>query len=69
MSDNYMTKTQEPCPLHKGSAHVIKNVSKTALVHAIKHSTIMINRERYTYLPDSDELVRDDVLAWRDYQP
>jgi hypothetical protein len=44
---------------------VITNVSQTQLSIARHFMAITYNGYRFAYNPMRDELVRDDVLAWR----
>jgi len=55
----------ESCPLHKRTPFGMTNVSMTQLSIARHYGGIKYNGESYTYAPDTDELIRDDVLKWR----
>ena len=52
----------ESCPLHRRTPFGIRGVSMTQLSIARHSGCIIYNGDRYTYFPDTDELVRDDVL-------
>jgi hypothetical protein len=58
----------QSCPLHKRCPFGIRNVSMTQFSVARYYGGIDWNGERYTYFPDTDELVRDDVLRWMEKQ-
>ena len=53
------------CPLHRKTPYVIKNVSSSQLSIARHYGGIAYNGCNYIYFPESDELIRDDVLAWQ----
>ena len=55
----------ESCPLHKRTPFGMTNVSMTQLSIARHYGGIKYNGESYTYAPDTDELIRDDVLKWQ----
>lgn len=55
----------ENCGLHTKTPYGISNVSHTQFSIARYYGACNFNGERYTYFPDTDELVRDDVLKWR----
>lgn len=55
----------EDCPLHRKTPYGMKNVSMTQLSIARYYGGIKYNGDRYTYLPKTDELIRDDVLKWQ----
>jgi hypothetical protein len=52
------------CPLSRKTPYGMTNVSMTQLSVARHYGGINFNGQTYTYFPDTDELVRDDVLAW-----
>jgi hypothetical protein len=52
------------CGLHKRTPYGIAGVSHTQFSIARFSGAIKFNGENYTYFPDTDELVRDDVLRW-----
>jgi len=52
------------CPLDRSTPFGMTNVSTTQLSIARHYGGIKFNGARYTYFPDTDELVRDDVLRW-----
>lgn len=53
------------CTLHRRTPYGITNVQMTQFSIARIYGAIKFNGERYTYLPDTDELIRDDVLKWK----
>lgn len=53
------------CGLHRRTPYGITNVRETQFSIARFYGAITFNGEHYTYFPDSDELIRDDVLAWK----
>jgi hypothetical protein len=52
------------CPLSRDTPFGITNVSHTQLSIARHYGGIGFNGQKYTYLPLTDELIRDDVLRW-----
>lgn len=55
----------DSCPLHRKTPFGMTNVSMTQLSIARHYGCIRYNGDQYTYFPDTDELVRDDVLKWQ----
>lgn len=55
----------EACPLHRRTPFGIVGVTRTQFSIARFYGSIKFNGEMYTYFPDSDELIRDDVLKWK----
>lgn len=55
----------DQCPLHKRTPFGIRNVSMTQLSIARHYGGIEYNGDKYTYLPKTDELIRNDVLKWQ----
>lgn len=55
----------EECPLHRRTPFGIKNSSTTQFSIARFYGAIKYNGEWYTYAPNTDELIRDDVLKWK----
>jgi hypothetical protein len=53
------------CPLHRKTPFGITNVRMTQFSIARFYGGIKFNGDAFTYLPDTDELIRDDVLRWR----
>ncbi len=53
------------CPLHRNTPIGIMNVSQGQLSIARHYGWIKYNGEDYIYLPDTDELIRNDVLKWQ----
>jgi hypothetical protein len=53
------------CPLHRKTPFGMTNVSMTQLSIARHYGGIKYNGESYTYLPKTDELIRNDVLKWQ----
>jgi hypothetical protein len=50
--------------LHRRAPFLIDGVLNSQFSIARFYGEIRYNGEHYTYLPDADQLVRDDVLAW-----
>lgn len=55
----------EKCPLHRRTPFGITNVTATQFSIARYYGAVKFNGDSYTYLPDTDELIRDDVLRWK----
>lgn len=55
----------EECPLPRKTPFGITNVRMTQFSIARFYGGISFNGDTFTYLPDTDELIRDDVLRWR----
>lgn len=55
----------EECPLPRKTPFGITNVRMTQFSIARFYGGIQFNGDTYTYLSDTDELIRDDVLEWR----
>jgi hypothetical protein len=55
----------DACPLHRKTPFGMTNVSMTQLSIARHYGGIKYNGESYTYLPKTDELIRNDVLKWQ----
>ena len=53
------------CGLHKRTPYGITNVSMTQFSIARHFGGIKYNGDDYTYFPHTDELIRDDVLRWK----
>ena len=53
------------CPLHKRNPFGIRNVSQTQFSIARYSGGCTLNGDRYVYLPQTDELIRADVLKWK----
>ena len=58
----------DACPLHRKTPFGMTNVSQTQLSIARHYGGIKYNGESYTYLPLTDELIRNDVLKWKQKQ-
>ena len=58
----------DACPLHRKTPFGMTNVSMTQLSIARHYGGIKYNGESYTYLPHTDELIRNDVLKWKQKQ-
>ena len=56
------------CGLHKRTPYGITNVRMTQFSIARFAGGIVYNGEHYTYLPLTDELIRNDVLKWQQKQ-
>ena len=52
------------CPLERSTPFCIKGVSGSQFSIARHYGGIKFQQSDYTYLPHSDELIRDDVLKW-----
>ena len=66
MSDNKSgLEGIENCQLHTRTPYGMTNISMTQLSIARYYGGIKYNGESYTYLPLTDELIRDDVLKWK----
>jgi hypothetical protein len=52
------------CSLHLRTPFMIENVSHSRFSVARFYGGISYNNEHYVYFPDTDSLVRSDVLAW-----
>lgn len=63
MTDDFIKLIQE-CPLHRRTPFMIRSVSTSQFSIARHYGGIKFNNCDYTYNFDTDELVRDDVLAW-----
>ena len=59
----------EDCPLDKSTPFGMTHVSQTQLSIARHYGGIKYNGHHYTYFPESDELIRNDVLKWKKKQP
>jgi hypothetical protein len=55
----------DDCPLHRDSPYGVTNVSHTQLSIARYYGTINFNGFKYIYYPDTDELIREDVMRWK----
>jgi hypothetical protein len=55
----------EACGLHKRTPYGITNVRMTQFSIARYAGGCKLNGDSYTYLPHTDELIRDDVLTWQ----
>ena len=55
----------EACGLHRRTPYGMTNVSMTQLSIARHYGGIKYNGDSYTYLPKTDELIRDDVIKWQ----
>ena len=53
------------CDLHKRTPYGITNVRMTQFSIARHYGAIKFNGDTFIYFPDTDELVRDDVLKWK----
>jgi hypothetical protein len=57
------------CPLSRKTPYSFKDVSNTGLALAQIYGGCNYMGQTYTYFPDTDELVRDDVLRWAKRKP
>lgn len=55
----------EACGLHRRTPYGITNVSMSQFSVARYSGGCKFNGDSYTYLPHTDELIRDDVLKWQ----
>lgn len=63
MTDDFLKLLQQ-CPLHRRSPFLIRSVSTSYFSVARHYGGAKIQGCDYTYLPETDEIVRDDVLQW-----
>jgi hypothetical protein len=61
---NFSLASVKDCPLHRRTPYGMTNVSHTQFSIARYSGCCRINGEIYTYLPGTDELIRNDVLKW-----
>ena len=52
------------CPLDRSTPFGIDGVTHSMFSVARFYGGANFNGQRYTYNPDTDELIRDDVLKW-----
>jgi hypothetical protein len=55
----------DACPLHRKSPFGITNVTQTQFSIARYYGGINFNGSMYIYCPDTDELIREDVMKWK----
>lgn len=55
----------DDCKLHRKSPFGIANVSHTQFSIARYYGMINFNGYRYIYYPDTDELIREDVMRYK----
>jgi hypothetical protein len=55
----------DACPLHRKSPFGITNVMQTQFSIARYYGGINFNGSMYIYYPDTDELIREDVMKWK----
>jgi hypothetical protein len=55
----------DDCPLHRKTPFGVTNVLYTQLSIARYCGMINFNGYRYIYYPDTDELIREDVMRWK----
>jgi hypothetical protein len=55
----------DTCPLHRKTPFGVTNVSMTQLSIARYYGAINFNGFKYIYYPDTDELIREDVMKWK----
>ena len=58
----------EACGLHRRTPYGMTNVSMTQLSIARYYGGCKFQGDIYTYLPHTDELIRNDVLKWQKKQ-
>ena len=56
------------CGLHKRTPYGIVDVSRSQFSIARHYGGIKYNGDEYVYFPETDELIRDDVLRWQKKQ-
>jgi hypothetical protein len=65
---SYLTDEEEDalrtCGLHTNTIYVIRGVMNTQFSIARHYGGCKIGNDYYTYLPPTDELIRDDVHRW-----
>ena len=54
--------------MHKRTPYGMTRVRMTQFSIARFYGGCMYNGDHYVYLPDTDELIRDDVLKWQQKQ-
>jgi len=55
----------ENCPLHRRTPFGMTNVSMTQFSIARHSMGCTLNGDHYIYVPQTDELIRADVLKWK----
>lgn len=55
----------ESCNLHRRTPYGMTNVSMTQFSIARHYGGCKFQGDSYTYIPTTDELIRDDVLKWK----
>ena len=55
----------DACPLHRKSPFGIRNVTQSQFSVARYYGGINFNGSIYIYYPDTDELIREDVMKWK----
>jgi hypothetical protein len=55
----------EACGLHRKTPYGMTNVRMTQFSVARFSGGMKFNGDSYTYLPHTDELIRNDVLKWK----
>lgn len=55
----------ENCPLHERNPYGITNVTQTQFSVARFSMGCTFNGDHYVYIPPTDELIRADVLKWK----
>ena len=58
----------EACGLHRKTPYGMTSVRMTQFSIARFYGGIKYNGDSYTYLPHTEELIRDDVLKWQKKQ-
>ncbi len=66
--NSYLTEAEidalQSSKLSRSTPFLIQGVSNSYLSVARHYGTANYNGSRYTYLPETDELIRNDVLKW-----
>ena len=55
----------EECGLHRRTPYGMTNVSQTQFSIARYYGGLKFQGDSYTYLRETDELIRDDVWRWK----
>jgi hypothetical protein len=65
-SESYLTEAESIAiqTLNRDSPYVIRNVSESQFSPARYYGAMKFNGVGYTYFPNTDEMVRDDVLRF-----
>ena len=68
MTESYLTQAEidalQASDLSRSTPFLICGVSQTQFSVARYYGGAKYNGQQYTYMPTTDELIRDDVLKW-----